>query len=66
MPGSCSTRPDPATVAAAVQRIRRDDGLADCLAEAGRRRLEDFAAPVTRQRFVDVLSGVADREPVVA
>ncbi len=56
----------PATVAAAVERIRRDRGLADFLAESGRRRLEDFAAPVTRRRFVDVLSDIVDTVPVVA
>jgi glycosyltransferase involved in cell wall biosynthesis len=55
----------PATVAAAVDRIRRDDDLAAWLADAGRRRLEDFAAATTRQRFVDVLGGVVGREPVV-
>jgi glycosyltransferase involved in cell wall biosynthesis len=56
----------PATVAAAVHRIRRDDALAAFLVDAGHRRLQDFAAAATRQRFVDVLSGVSGREPVVA
>jgi len=56
----------PATVAAAVARIRGDTVLAHRLADAGRRRLADFAAPTTRQRFVDVLAGVAGAEQGVA
>ena len=56
----------PATVAAAVDRVRRDHDLADSLVASGRRRLGDFAETVTRQRFVDVLSQVAARGMVVA
>jgi hypothetical protein len=56
----------PATVAAAVARIREDTVLAHRLADAGRRRLADFGAHITRQRFVDVLAGVADAEQGVA
>ncbi len=49
----------PATVAAAVERVRRDPDLARRLGEAGRRRLGDFAASTTRARFVEVLGRVA-------
>jgi glycosyltransferase involved in cell wall biosynthesis len=56
----------PATVAAAVDRVRNDDVLATRLVEAGHRRLADFAAARTKQRFVDVLSSVAAARPVVA
>ncbi len=48
----------PATVAAAVDRVRRDPDLAACLVAAGRRRLEAFAAPATAARFVEVLGGL--------
>jgi len=50
----------PATVAAAVDRVRRDPSLAGSLAAAGRRRLGDFAAARTAARFVEVLGRVAD------
>ena len=53
-------------MAAAVDRVRRDGGWSAWLVDAGRRRLGDFAADATRRRFVEVLSGVAGREPVVA
>ncbi len=56
----------PGTVAAAVHRIQEDARLATWLAEAGHRRLEDFAPASTRRRFVDVLSEVAERRSVVA
>jgi len=56
----------PATVAAAVDRVRRDADLAAWLADAGRRRLGDFAASTTRRRFVEVLSGVTGRAAVPA
>ena len=56
----------PATVAAAVARVRTDEGLAARLAESGHRRLTDFAADTTRQRFVEVLAKVATAERVVA
>ena len=56
----------PGTVAAAVDRVRRDPHLAGRLATAGRRRLGDFAATTTTARFVEVLGGVAGRAPVPA
>ena len=55
----------PATVAAAVARVRNDDELAARLVAAGHRRLADFAATRTEQRFVDVLSSVAEAAAVV-
>ncbi len=45
----------PSVVAAAVDRVRCDHDLVEHLVAAGRRRLADFAAPVTAARFVDVL-----------
>ncbi len=56
----------PATVAAAVDRVHRDDRLTAWLVDAGRRRLGDFAAETTRRRFVEVLAGVTGHGPVVA
>ncbi len=56
----------PATVAAAVDRVRRDPELAGLLAAAGRRRLGAFAASTTRARFVEVLGRVAAGAGVVA
>ena len=56
----------PALVAAAVARIRGDAALASWLAEAGRRRLSDFAAETTSRRFVEVLAEVAGAGRVVA
>ncbi len=56
----------PATVAAAVDRVHRDPGLSAWLVDAGRHRLDRFAADATRRLFVEVLSGVAAREEVVA
>lgn len=47
------------TVAAAVDRVRRDPALAARLVEEGHRRVEAFALPTTRRRFVEVLTGVA-------
>jgi glycosyltransferase involved in cell wall biosynthesis len=46
----------PGVVASAVERVRRDAGLADGLVAAGHRRLETFSLVRTRARFVDVLS----------
>jgi glycosyltransferase involved in cell wall biosynthesis len=54
----------PATVAAAVARVHRDDRLSAWLADAGHRRVTDFTADATRRLFVEVLSGVADRARV--
>jgi glycosyltransferase involved in cell wall biosynthesis len=56
----------PATVAAAVDRVHRDPELSAWLVDAGRRRLDRFAADATRRLFVEVLSGVAARVQVVA
>jgi len=56
----------PATVAAAVDRVRRDRRLADLLVAAGHRRLGDFAARRTRERFVEVLGRVAGADRVMA
>jgi len=56
----------PATVAAAVARVRSDPRLADLLVASGHRRLADFAAERTRRRFVEVLGRVADGDRVVA
>ena len=56
----------PATVAAAVDRVVRDPHLTEHLVAAGRRRLGDFAATTTRQRFVEVLGRVAGDVRVVA
>lgn len=47
-------------VAAAVDRVRRDDVLAGRLVTAGHRRLEDFQLATTRTRFVEVLTGLAE------
>ena len=55
----------PATVAAAVDRVRRDGKLAGRLVDAGHRRLADFAAARTAARFVEVLGRVADGGRVV-
>jgi glycosyltransferase involved in cell wall biosynthesis len=56
----------PALVAAAMARVCNDGILAARLVDAGHRRLTDFAADITRQRFVDVLSAIADIPQVVA
>jgi glycosyltransferase involved in cell wall biosynthesis len=50
----------PGVVAAAVDRVRRDDVLAGRLVTAGHRRLEDFQLATTRTRFVEVLTGLAE------
>lgn len=55
----------PGTVAAAIDRVRCDPGLAGILAAAGRRRLGDFDPQRTASRFVEVLGRVADAERVV-
>jgi L-malate glycosyltransferase len=51
----------PGTVAAAVDRVRRDPDLTRNLVASGRRRLDDFSPDLTRQRFVTVLGEVADQ-----
>jgi len=51
----------PGTVAAAVDRIRGDHGLAACLAGEGRRRLAAFDPGTTRTQFVRVLADLAGR-----
>ena len=56
----------PATVAAAVDRIRSDDVLAGRLVESGRRRLRDFTSERTARRFVEVLAEVAATDRGVA
>ncbi len=56
----------PATVAAAIDRVRRDPELAGRLVAAGHRRLGDFAAPGIRRRFVEALGRVSERGRVVA
>ncbi len=56
----------PATVAAAVDRVRRDPVLAGTLVDAGHRRLGEFGAAGIRRRFVEVLGRVADQGRVVA
>jgi glycosyltransferase involved in cell wall biosynthesis len=55
----------PSTVAAAVDRVRRDPRLAANLVGEGHRRVEAFALPVTRRRFVEVLSQVASEQGLV-
>jgi L-malate glycosyltransferase len=49
----------PSRVAAAVDRVRRDATLAADLVKVGHRRVEAFALPTTRRRFVEVLRLVA-------
>ena len=48
-PACCSTRSGPATVAAAVDRVRRDPDLADVWSAPAAGGSGDFAAPVTRR-----------------
>jgi len=48
----------PAVVAAAVHRVCSDPVLAGRLSAAGHRRLAAFAPAATRERFVEVLSGL--------
>ncbi len=50
----------PGVVAAAVDRVRTDAGLADRLVDAGHRQLDVFSPPRTRARFVEVLGRVAE------
>lgn len=54
--GLCLPSKSPATMAAAVERVLRDDALRDALVAAGRRRLADFDLAVTRRRMVDALT----------
>ncbi len=49
----------PASVAASVDRVRRDHALAGGLVDAGRRRLAHFDPDTTRAAFVELLSSVA-------
>ncbi len=49
----------PATVAAAVDRVRRDQSLATAIVDAGQRRLRRFDGVATRARFVELLRSVA-------
>jgi len=56
----------PATVAAAVARVRADEALARRLVESGHRRVRDFDSDRTARRFVDVLAEVADQYRGVA
>ncbi len=54
----------PSVVAAAVDRVRRDQTLSDRLADAGHRRLAAFSPAVTRARFAEVLHALDDRVEV--
>ncbi len=56
----------PSVVAAAVDRVRSDPTLAGELVKEGRRRLEAFALPLTRRRFVDVLTQLARDQEATA
>jgi glycosyltransferase involved in cell wall biosynthesis len=53
--GIALTSRRPATVAAAVERVRRDGLLAEQLVAAGHRRLRQFLPQSARARFVDAL-----------
>ena len=50
----------PATVAVAVDRVRRDGRLAARMADAGQRRLEAFTPARTRRRFIEALAEVVE------
>jgi glycosyltransferase involved in cell wall biosynthesis len=52
----------PSVVAAAIDRVRSDAGLAGSLVALGRRRLSDFEADRTRNRFVEVLQALEGEE----
>ncbi|HEY6622249.1 MAG TPA: glycosyltransferase family 4 protein [Acidimicrobiales bacterium] len=52
----------PSVVAAAIDRVRSDAGLAGSLVALGRRRLSDFEADRTRNRFVEVLQALDGQE----
>lgn len=54
--GLCLPTKEPTRVAAAVHRVLRDAPVRDSLVTAGRRQLQTFALPVTRQRMVDALT----------
>jgi glycosyltransferase involved in cell wall biosynthesis len=56
----------PASVAAAIARVRSDEALAASLVEAGRRRLADFAAATTRSASTMAASTSTKRCRVVA
>ena len=51
----------PSVLAAAVERVRSDRGLADRLVAAGHRRLVAFGASATRARFVETLQDLDNR-----
>jgi glycosyltransferase involved in cell wall biosynthesis len=48
---------DPLVVAAAVDRVRRDEALRAELVEAGRKRADDFSLERTSRRLLDLLDG---------
>jgi glycosyltransferase involved in cell wall biosynthesis len=54
----------PSAIAAAVGRLRGDPSLAKELVDTGHRRVKEFGLPVTRRRFVEVLSKVARDQDV--
>jgi glycosyltransferase involved in cell wall biosynthesis len=56
--GICLRSKEPTTVAAAVDRVLRDEALRHALVAAGRAHLADFALPVTRERMADALRSV--------
>ena len=56
----------PSVVAAAIDRVRNDTELAARLAAAGHDRLETFAIPNTRARFIEVLGALDQRQAVTA
>jgi glycosyltransferase involved in cell wall biosynthesis len=56
----------PSTVAAAVDRVRRDPLLVADLVREGHRRVQAFALPATRRRFVEVLRRVAHEQGLPA
>lgn len=59
--GLCLPSKSPPVLAAAVQRVLTDRGLADALVAAGTERLAAFDLAVTRARMVDALAPVLDR-----
>ncbi len=52
----------PSVVAATIDRVRSDAGLTGSLVALGRRRLRDFEADRTRNRFVEVLQALDGHE----
>ncbi|HET9732495.1 MAG TPA: glycosyltransferase family 4 protein [Acidimicrobiales bacterium] len=51
---------DPLTVAAAVRRVVTDGNARAVMVEAGRRRVADFALPVTEARFAEAVTAGLD------